>query len=224
MDSGADGDTAVAACYDERRAAAYARWYRGNWARRLSSWREVSLARRALRSAGDPDSVLDMPCGTGRFWPMLAATPARRLLAGDASPAMLATARAVTAPAVLARFEIGPMNAFALPLGDASVAHILCMRLLHHFADSRDRLRVLRELHRVARDSVTLSLWVDGNLQARRRRRREAGCGAGHPPNRVIVPRRVIEAEFAAVGFRVRRRFDQLPGIGKRRLYLLDKG
>jgi|GEM_PF-2486379 len=88
MDSGADGDTAVAACYDERRAAAYARWYRRNWARRLSSWREVSLARRALRSAGDPDSVLDMPCGTGRFWPMPAATPARRLLAGDASPAI----------------------------------------------------------------------------------------------------------------------------------------
>jgi len=116
------------------------------------------------------------------------------------------------------------MNAFALPLDDAGVAHILCMRLLHHFADSRDRLRVLRELHRVARDSVTLSLWVDGNLQARRRRRREAGRGAGYPPGRVVVPRRVIEAEFATVGFRVRRRFDQLPGIGKRRLYLLDKG
>ena len=223
MYSGVDGDTAVAACYDERRALAYASGHRRNWMRRLSSWREVSLARRALRNAGSPDSVLDMPCGTGRFWPMLAAMSARRLLAGDASPAMLATACAVTTPAVLACFEISPMNAFALPLGDASVAHILCMRLLHHFADSRDRLRVLRELHRVARDSVTISLWVDGNLQAWRRRRREGKQGAEHPPSRVIVPRSVIESEFAAVGFRVRRRFDQLPGIGKRRLYLLDK-
>jgi hypothetical protein len=39
----------------------------------------------------------------------------------------------------------------------------------------------------------------------------------------VVVPRAVIEAEFAAAGFRVRQRLDALPGIGKRRLYVLDK-
>jgi len=213
----------IAARYDVDCARAYARMHRSSWLRRLSSWRELRLGRRALRLAGDPDSVLDLPCGTGRFWPMLARTPARRLLAGDASPEMLAVARATAPPALLARFEVAPMNAFALPLADASVAHVFCMRLLHHFAAAEDRLRLLREIHRVAGTGATVSVWVDGNLQSWRRRRQQARRSADHPPNRVVVPRAVIEAEFAAAGFRVRQRLDALPGIGKRRLYVLDK-
>jgi ubiquinone/menaquinone biosynthesis C-methylase UbiE len=213
----------IANRYDEDTARHYSAVHRSSWSRRVTSWREIGLARRALALAGNPESVLDMPCGTGRFWPMLARTSARRLLAGDNSPAMLAAAVAGAAPATRARFEVSPMDAFALPLADAAVDHVLCMRLLHHFAAPADRLRILREIHRVARSGATISLWVDGNLQARRRGRQEARRDPAFPPNRIIVARAVIEAELAEAGFRIRKRLDMLRWIGKRRLYVLDK-
>ena len=37
--------------------------------RRFSNWCEQAMARKALKIAGNPKSVLDIPCGTGRFWP-----------------------------------------------------------------------------------------------------------------------------------------------------------
>ncbi|MDD3650889.1 class I SAM-dependent methyltransferase [Immundisolibacter sp.] len=209
--------------YDRDHARAYEKKHRTGLRRRLTTWREIQLARRALHAAGDPASVLDMPCGAGRFWPMLAEHPTRRLLAGDRSPAMLEAARAAAAPALLARFEsVRELDAFALDLPDDAVEHILCMRLLHHIARPQDRLRLLRELHRVASRGVTVSLWVDGNLQAWRRRRLDARRRRADV-NRVVVPRATIEAEFAQAGFRVRRHFDVLPGWSMWRFYLLDK-
>lgn len=209
--------------YDLGHARAYQEKHRTGLRRRLTTWRETQLARRALQLAGSPESVLDMPCGAGRFWPMLTRHPTRLLLAGDRSPAMLAIARVAADPVVLARFEtLMPLDAFALALPDNAVEHVLCMRLLHHIASPADRLRILGELHRVARSGVTASLWVDGNVQARRRlrldaRRKRAGV------NRLVVPRTTIEAEFAQAGFRIRRHLDVFPGLSMWRLYVLDK-
>jgi ubiquinone/menaquinone biosynthesis C-methylase UbiE len=209
--------------YEGDVARAYEVKHRTGLRRRLTTWREVALARRCLAEAGNPASVLDMPCGAGRFWPMLAEQPARRLTAGDASPAMLEAARAATAPALLARFEwVRELDAFALDLPDNAVEHILCMRLLHHLAQPEDRQRVLRELHRVASGGVSVSLWVDGNVQARRRQRQDARRQREYW-NRRVVARGVIEAEFAQAGFRVRRHFDVLPGWSLWRFYVLDK-
>ncbi len=209
--------------YDLPLARDYQRKHRTGLRRRLTHWRENQLARGALRLAGDPRSVLDMPCGAGRFWPMLAEQAKRRLLAGDNSPAMLEIARAGADPVVLARFEaVRMLDAFALDLPDNAVEHVLCMRLLHHFARPEDRLRILGELHRVASRSITVSLWVDGNRQARRRTRADARRGRPEWSRRVVA-RATVEAEFAAAGFRVRRHFDVLPGWSMWRLYLLDK-
>jgi len=209
--------------YDLAHARAYEEKHHTGLRRRLTTWREIQLARRALRLAGNPESVLDMPCGAGRFWPMLAEQPKRRLLAGDRSPAMLEIARGAADPALLARVEsLLPLDAFALDLPDQAVEHVLCMRLLHHIASPADRARILGELHRVARSGVTVSLWVDGNLQARRRQQLDARRKRTDV-NRLVVPRAIIEAEFAQAGFRIRRHLDVLPGLSMWRLYLLDK-
>lgn len=209
--------------YDLTHARAYRQKHHSGLRRRLTTWREIALARRALRLAGDPDSVLDLPCGAGRFWPMLAEQPSRRLLAGDRSAAMLETARAATDPALLARFEsVRELDAFALDLPDGAVEHVLCMRLLHHIALPQDRLRLLGELRRVTRRGLTVSLWVDGNLQARRRRRLDTRRRRAEV-NRLVVPRATIEAEFAQAGLRVVRHLDVLPGLSMWRLYLLER-
>ena len=209
--------------YDLAHARAYEEKHHTGLRRRLTTWREIQLARRALRLAGNPASVLDMPCGAGRFWPMLAEQPNRRLLAGDRSPAMLEIAREAADPQVLARVRsLLPLDAFALDLPDQVVEHVLCMRLLHHIASPADRARILGELHRVARSGVTVSLWVDGNLQARRRMQLDARRKRTDV-NRLVVPRAIIEGEFAQAGFRIRRHLDVLPGLSMWRLYLLDK-
>ncbi len=209
--------------YDLAHAHAYQQKHHTGLRRRLTTWRETQLARRALKLAGNPESVLDMPCGAGRFWPMLAAHPTRRLLAGDRSPAMLEIARGSAQAAVLSRVEsLQALDAFGLSLPDDAVEHVLCMRLLHHIESAADRLRILGEIHRVGRLGATVSLWVDGNLQSRRRNRQDARRTRANL-NRLVVPRATIEAEFAQVGFRVRRRLDICPGLSMWRLYLLDK-
>ncbi|WP_372725185.1 class I SAM-dependent methyltransferase [Immundisolibacter sp.] len=209
--------------YDLAHAHAYQQKHHTGLRRRLTTWRETQLARRALKLAGNPESVLDMPCGAGRFWPMLAAHPTRRLLAGDRSPAMLEIARGGAQPAVLSRVEsLLPLDAFRLSLPDDAVEHVLCMRLLHHIESAADRLRILSEIHRVGRLGATVSLWVDGNIQSRRRNRQDTRRTRANI-NRLVVPRATIEAEFAQVGFRVRRRLDVCPGLSMWRLYLLDK-
>ncbi len=64
-------------------------------------------------------------------------------------------------------------SAFDIDLPDNAVDSIFCMRLLHHIGDPAHRLAILREFQRVTRDSVIISLWVDGNFKAWKRKRLE---------------------------------------------------
>lgn len=213
--------------YDHEHAQQYLHKHRDGLARRLSHWRDQQLARRALKQAGEPDLVLDLPCGAGRFWPLLAEHRSRLILAADNLAAMLATARAAQPAEIVARVRTFQTSAFAIDLSDNAVDSIFCMRLLHHIGDSEHRLAMLRELHRVTRDSLIVSLWVDGNFKAWKRRRlerkRAAQGDAGQNQNRFVIPREVIEAEFRHVGFDIIGQQDFLPGYAMWRVYVLRK-
>lgn len=207
--------------YDRQHAQQYFHKHRAGLMRRLSDWREQQIARAALALAGDPVSVLDLPCGAGRFWPMLAERAERRILAADNSADMIVVARATQAPEIVASVETFQTSAFAIELADGAVDCVFSMRLLHHVAEPAHRLAMLREFHRVSRQTVVLSLWVDGNFKAWRRARLEARRPVNN--NRFVVAREVIEAEFAAVGFDVVGYKDFLPGYAMWRVYTLRK-
>ena len=211
--------------YTREHAQAYLRKHQEGLARRLSHWREVQIARRALSQADDPDLVLDLPCGAGRFWPLLAEHPTRVILAADNSPDMLAIARAGQPPEVVARVQTFQTSAFAIDLPDKAVDSIFCMRLLHHVADARHRLAMLREMHRVTRDTLIISLWVDGNykswLRSKLENRRAAQGRSGN--NRFVVSRAVIAAEFQQAGFNIIGRHDFLAHYAMWRTYVLRK-
>jgi len=209
--------------YDQAHAQQYYHKHqKGVW-RRLSNWREISLARQSLKAVGEPDLVLDLPCGAGRFWPMLAEKPSRVVFAADNSRAMLETARLMQPPQVVAQVSCFQTSAFAIDFNDNSVDNILCMRLLHHVADSANRMALLSELHRVTRDTVILSLWVDGNYKAWRRRRLERKRRDNQNVNRFVVPQAMIEQEFREVGFEIVEHRDFLPGYAMWRFYTLRK-
>jgi ubiquinone/menaquinone biosynthesis C-methylase UbiE len=216
-------ELAFSAKYTLHHAAHYHRKHRATIGSRLSNWREQRLAAGALAMAGNPRSVLDLPCGTGRFWGLLARRPERTILAADNSSAMLAVAREVSPPELSKRVETFQCSAFAIRMADASVDHIFCMRLLHHITRSQDRLAILREFQRVTRDTVALSLWVDGNYKALRRRRREARRSGRSYQNRIVLARETVEKEFAAAGFGIVGYLDFLKYYSMWRVYVLKK-
>ena len=213
--------------YNREHAEQYLQKHQDGIARHLSHWRDAQLARRALKRVGDPRVVLDLPCGAGRFWPLLADKSDRVIMAADNSNDMISTARAGQPEDIVQRVETFQTSAFSINLADGAVDCIFCMRLLHHLSDSSHRIALLREFYRVSRDTIIVSLWVDGNYKAFRRRRLEkkrvSNGGAGKNRNRFIAKKRVIEAEFEQAGFVIAGHYDFLPGYAMWRVYMLRK-
>ncbi|KAB2923230.1 MAG: class I SAM-dependent methyltransferase [Dechloromonas sp.] len=226
MSQNAPLELAFSSKYDSAHALRYFHKHRDGVARRLSDWRDRQLARQALRAAGDPGLVLDLPCGAGRFWPLLAEHPNRVILAADNSQHMLDVALSRQPSGIVGRVHAFRTSAFAIDLDDGAVDCVFCMRLLHHLAEAEHRLAMLRECHRVTRDTLIVSLWVDGNYKAWRRRRlesRRAGRDGTENRNRFVVPVARAEAEFAAAGFEILGYGDFLPGYAMWRVYTLRK-
>lgn len=212
--------------YDHRHAAAYFKKHRDGLARRLSHARDEQLARRALQLAGEPTLVLDLPSGAGRFWPLLAERPNRVILAADNSADMLAVARQSQPRDITSRVQTFQTSAFDIDLPERAVDCIFCMRLMHHIGESAHRLAMLDEFHRVTRDTVILSLWVDGNYKAWKRTRLERSRNQGAQrgiQNRFVIPARQIESEFAGAGFDILGHFDFLPLYAMWRVYVLRR-
>jgi hypothetical protein len=145
--------------------------------------------------------------------------PGASILAADNSAAMLAVA--AQSPGVRSgRIRLIATSLFSAAIESAAVDCVVCMRFLHHLALEEDRRRVLTEMHRIARRYVVLSLWVDGNLQARRRPPSRPVAGFGR---RGWVSRERLEAELADSGFRVLRHYDVAPWWSMWRFYVLEK-
>ncbi|MDH4561741.1 class I SAM-dependent methyltransferase [Pseudomonas sp. BN411] len=196
-------------------------------ARRLANWREDLMTRQAMRIAGEPNLVLDLPCGSGRFWPTLTRHPNRLVLAADEPAPPLVRPHASRRVEIAERICALHTPVFAIDLGENAVDAIFCMRFLHRLDGADRRLEVLREFHRVTRDTLIVSLWVDGNYQSWKRkrmeRRRNPDGFSGRRPGRFVVPRAQIESEFHSVGFDILSHLDLLPGLAMWRVYVLRK-
>jgi ubiquinone/menaquinone biosynthesis C-methylase UbiE len=196
--------------------------------RKLSHRRDVQLARRALALAGEPGLVLDVPCGAGRFWPMLTEKANRVIIGADNSADMLKVACKSQPQEVVERIRLLQTSVFAIDLPDNAVDSIVCMRFMHHIGEVEHRKALLSEFHRVSRDSVIVSLWVDGNFKAWKRKklekRREQEVGKDVRQNRFVISAETAEKEFVEAGFKIQERLDFLPLYAMRRVYLLRKG
>jgi ubiquinone/menaquinone biosynthesis C-methylase UbiE len=210
--------------YDREHARNYYLKHQDGLSRRMSHLRDEQMARKALALAGDPGLVLDLPCGAGRFWPLLTEKAGRVIIGADNSEAMLHTACTMQPEEVVKRVRPLQTSAFAIDLPDNSVDSIFSMRLLHHIGEARNRAVLLKEFHRVTRDSVIVSLWVDGNFKAWKRRRTEQSRGQQGYQNRFVLPAATVEAEFKQAGFQIQQRLDFLPLYAMWRVYLLRKG
>jgi len=209
--------------YDEQHAQRYLRKHQDGFDRKLSHWREVQLARKALKLAGEPGLVLDLPCGAGRFWPMLAEKGNRAIIGADNSEPMVKIAMQAQPADVVKRVQPLHTSAFDIALPNNAVDSIFCMRLLHHIGEAEHRLAILREFERVSRDSVIISLWVDGNFKAWKRKRSEARREQEGYQNRFVLPAATVEKEFEQAGFRIQDKLDFIPLYAMWRVYVLRK-
>ena len=210
--------------YDEAHAKYYFDKHENEFWRKLSNWRDHQIARKALKIAGEPKSVLDAPCGTGRFWDVLAEQPERVIHASDYSQNMIDAGLRYRPAEISKRIQSSfQASAFSLPVPDDFVECVFCIRFVHHLAKAEDRLTLLREFHRVASGSVIISLWVDGNYKAWVRSRREKARDAHQYQNRLVIPARRIEQEFQDSGFRVEAALDFMRYYHMWRTYVLKK-
>lgn len=177
------------------------------------------MAARALRIAGRPKTILDLPCGFGRFWPTLIANGATQIIAADKSAGMLQTAQEVNPPEVLSKIQCMPSTATEIDLPDKSVDCIFCMRLLHHISDKNYRLAIYRSFQRVARETVVISLWSQKSARFQR---------TTLPPdvdlrevNRHFFDAEEIEAEFKEAGFQIKGYTEAVPYFSPWRTYVL---
>lgn len=184
-------DQDVAAGYDRRWSGATGR---------ARDRRKARALRRALRALGDaagaaPRTLLDLPCGTGRFsalWPELDVRAFGVDLAGE----MLAVARAKHPQARLLRAD-----GARLPFVDGAFDAAACVRLLHLVRDPAERAGFLRELRRVTRLGVIVD-WRHGRTLRvwGRRLRWRLGLRDRPPSNPSHLQ---IRAEMEAAGFRI---------------------
>jgi len=120
--------------------------------------RETKILEKILGPLSDKSvSILDVPCGYGRFSELLL-RKSITLTSADISLPMVMAARKYSAPSSSNHhFLVGDIR--NLPLKDNTFDYVITIRLLQHMLNSSIRHQVLRELHRVAKKTVVLSFY-----------------------------------------------------------------
>lgn len=140
--------------------------YTGAAAQQYEAWRsdsahwkrEQKLVRSLLASAGAEDGsvILDVPVGTGRFLPFYEAK-ACTTLGVDASPDMLAEARARAAEIEYDDVTLQQGNILDLDLADDRADVSVCIRMMNWLDAGRFR-QALDELRRVTRRRIIVGV------------------------------------------------------------------
>lgn len=142
-----------------RGAESYATKYDRELHKRVSSYFERRVVRRALSATGVSQArVLDLPCGAGRLTPLLLPF-ARQLISADYSPAMLRVfQRQRGLPCTVA-------DAFHLPFGDRTFDLVFSARLSHHISDDDLRAAYVREILRVSAQWAVFTIFDTRSLK-----------------------------------------------------------
>jgi SAM-dependent methyltransferase len=202
--------------YDQEHARVCRQAQPRGLAERLTFWRSEQLVRHALKVAGEPGLILDVACGAGRFWPVLAEHANRVILACDPSQDMLNHAQTHHPHDVLKRIKTFQSSAFSIGLSANAVDSIFCMQLFQHIDGAEYRLAMLKEFHRVGRDTVIVAVRVEARFKGLRSRSQLS-------PAQRPVGRAEVEAQFKEAGLRILSHQDYLPGCMGMRVYVLRK-
>jgi ubiquinone/menaquinone biosynthesis C-methylase UbiE len=184
-----------------------------------TSRRKWRMILRAVQGCEGIQSVLDVPCGTGRFTQRII-EHGWLLFNADISLPMLQCARARATSGGALHGSIR-MDAERIPLADASVDLVLSIRFLMH-VPKQARIRIYHEFARVTRRYVVIDvrhkfcinlLW--------KRLRRALGIQVKIPEHRTSI--RELHLELEAGGLRVLRRVWNFPPFSEKLVLLCER-
>ena len=181
--------------------------------------REQRAVQKIFSGLPDCRSVLDVPCGAGRFASALVQRN-RQLVEMDVAMEILRHAQErARKHGVRAGFVRG--DAACLPLAGGAVECIFCNRLLHHLLVVEERMRILREFHRVSRRCVVVSFFDYQAFGAVRRMLKR--LKGRKPPDPGQPTLEQFAGEAGAAGFRVREIISTGPVWVAQKYFILEK-
>ncbi len=186
-------DVAVAADYDQHRFVTPARKRRN-----VRKWRAIKTA---LDQTTDVRSILDLPCGTGRFTGDLAGLGID-VVGSDISLQMMRQAQSSLGSEDGRILGYVQGDAEAMPFPTSSIDGIMSIRFMFH-VDPVTRRRILREMGRVARRWIIVDYRHRYSARWVLWRFRHAIGLLNQVPER--VSRGGIRSEFHDAGLRIRR-------------------
>ena len=199
--------------YDEGKAALYQQRKSHKHAA------EMKLVDRAFRLIPKSHSVLDVPCGGGRIFLMLA-KQGYRVAGADLSDAMLQYARDNAEKAGL-DCPVEKKDIDQLDYPEKSFDTIICFRLFQHFPTGAIRQRAVNEMCRVARQYVVISYfspysWTQAKLLLRERL-------GGKKMLKFPTSLKEVEGYFARNGYRLVKDFCRFPLVKTLHLAIFER-
>jgi SAM-dependent methyltransferase len=158
---------------------------------------------RALDYVGDVRSILDLPCGTGRFTGALARR-GHEVVGSDIALEMIQQALRAPGADQAAVSGYVQANGAQLPFRDRVFDAVVAIRFTQHI-EPAPRLRILKEFQRITRRWLIIDYRHCYTFRYPLRQLRSA-LGLARKPL-VRISRRELEAELGAAGFTLRRIF-----------------
>ncbi len=174
--------------------------------------RECRCIRTALAGVPARGSLLDLPCGAGRFLPLLVGELCLKVTEADASQHMVAKAKQAADLAGYDDASFAVADALTTGFDDDQFDATLCNRLLHHFHERRVRTAALCELRRITRGPIVLSFFCNRAYDAATF---WAKCALARkrPTDRIPIRLSTITSSCAEAGLVVTRVIPTRPGI-----------
>lgn len=116
---------------------------------------EKDFAKRLFAKVGSDSQILDVPCGSGRFFDVFSS--AKSLTMVDYSENMLTATSERIGPHDNLQLVRADITSISLPDNRADIC--FCMRLFHHMKNDDVRLKALKELARISSKYVALSFY-----------------------------------------------------------------
>ena len=164
------------------------------------------------------ETILDLPCGTGRISELLVRR-GHDVTCADISQEMLDVARERLASYTPGPSEYAIMDIYNIDRPDNSFDCVTCIRLFQHLT-SDERARALRELGRVSRRYVIVNVMYTSFYYGILRGIRKV---LGRYAPRYTSSRKEIQRETAAASLRVVRSIFPQPGYQGNLVLLLEK-
>jgi len=187
---------------------------------RIINKKERKILEKILESIEEKNiSVLDIPCGYGRFSELLLKKSLNLTSADVSFPMVLTTRKYSPSTNSPHHFLVGDIK--HLPLKDNSFGCIVTIRLFQHILHSSARFQILKELHRVAKKFVILSFYRYNFLHSVERWMR---CRIKNVNKKIsMLPLGDLEKELSSVGFKVLNLFPVMRYFHAHNIVLLQK-